>query len=279
MTPPPPFPRAAIVGLGLIGGSLARDLAALGVQVEAYDADASAVGDALASGVIECSLDESLADLRADVVVIATPVDAATGVLRRIAASPARPSLVSDVGSTKARIVAEAAALGLGGRFVGSHPMAGDHRSGWSASRRGLFDGARIYLCAAEGASAELVERVEALWRAVGGRPEVIGAAAHDSTLAWSSHLPHVISAALALALRDASVARHDLGPGGRDITRLAGSSPEMWSAIAAENADALDRALAAAEREVASFRQALSRADAGELRSKFAAARAWFDG
>ncbi len=105
-----------------------------------------------------------------------------------------------------------------------------------------------------------------------------IDASAHDRTLAWTSHLPHVVSAALALALGEAGVGRDELGPGGRDITRLAGSSPEMWSAIAAENAPAIDAALAAAEREVASFRRLLSRADAGELHSKFAAARAWFD-
>jgi prephenate dehydrogenase len=86
------------------------------------------------------------------------------------------------------------------------------------------------------------------------------------------------VSAALALALGVAGVGRDELGPGGRDITRLAGSSPEMWSAIAAENASAIDAALAAAEREVASFRRLLSRADAGELHGKFAAARAWFD-
>ena len=86
------------------------------------------------------------------------------------------------------------------------------------------------------------------------------------------------MSAALALALGRAGVGRDALGPGGRDVTRLAGSSPEMWSAIAAENATAIDAALAAAEQEVASFRRVLSRADAGELHTKFAAARAWFD-
>ncbi len=270
--------RAAIVGLGLIGGSIAKDLAARGVEIEAYDADDAALDDAVNSGVVSCKLDASLAALRSDVVVIATPVDTAIDVLRTLAAANHGTAMITDVGSTKGRIVAEAESLGLAQRFVGSHPMAGDHRSGWAASRRGLFAGARVYLCAPFGASAELVARADQFWRSLDAHPVSIDAAAHDDTLAWTSHLPHVLSAALALALGRAGVGRDALGPGGRDITRLAGSSPEMWSAIAAENAAAIDAALAAAEQEVASFRRVLSRADAGELHTKFAAARAWFD-
>ena len=268
----------AVVGLGLIGGSIAKDLAARGVEVEAYDADVASLEDAVRSGVVSCKLDATLASSRADAVVIATPVDAAVDVLRALAKENSRATLILDVGSTKGRIVAEAAALGLSHRFVGSHPMAGDHRSGWPAARPGLFSGARVYLCAPERTPAELVARADAFWRALGAHPMSIDASSHDRTLAWTSHLPHVVSAALALALGRAGVGRDELGPGGRDITRLAGSSPEMWSAIAVENAAAIDAALAAAEQEVASFRRLLSRADAGELHSKFAAARAWFD-
>jgi prephenate dehydrogenase len=261
----PAIQRAAIVGLGLIGGSIAKDLASCGVEVEAYDPN-------------DAALDASLASLRADAVVIATPVDAALDVLRALASANPGDAMIMDVGSTKGRIVAEAAALGLAHRFVGAHPMAGDHRSGWAAARRGLFAGARVYLCAPDGAPADLVARADAFWRTLDAHPVSIDATAHDRTLAWTSHLPHVVSAALALALGGAGVGRDELGPGGRDITRLAGSSPDMWTAIAVENASAIDAALAAAEREVASFRRTLSHADAGELRSKFAAARAWFD-
>jgi prephenate dehydrogenase len=274
----PPIERVAIVGLGLIGGSIAKDLAARGVKIEAYDSNEASLEDAVESGAVSCRLDSSLDSLRADVVVIATPVDAAIHVLRLLSRSSQNGALITDVGSTKSRIVTEADALGLANRFVGSHPMAGDHRSGWSAARRGLFAGARVYLCAPPTASAELVARADGFWRQLDAHPVTIDAAAHDRTLAWTSHLPHVVSAALALALGRAGVGRDELGPGGRDITRLAGSSPEMWSAIAAENANAIDAALAAAEQEVASFRRLLSRADAGELHSKFAAARAWFD-
>lgn len=272
-----PVKRAAVVGLGLIGGSLARDLAARGVEVVAFDPDAASVDLAMRDGVVAGRLDASLETV-ADVIVIATPVDTAIGVLRQLANGNHRGALITDVGSTKARIVAEASSLGLEERFVGSHPMAGDHRSGWTSSRRGLFAGARVYLCAPRGAPAELVARADDFWRTLDAHPVPIDAEAHDRTLAWTSHLPHFISSALALALGGVEIGRDELGPGGRDMTRLAGSSPEMWSAIAIENAPAIDAALAAAEQEVASFRHALTRVDAGELRGKFAAARAWFD-
>ena len=100
----------------------------------------------------------------------------------------------------------------------------------------------------------------------------------HDLKLAWTSHLPHMVSTALALALARAGVDRADLGPGGRDVTRLAGSSPEMWTAIALENAPAIDSALAAAEVEIAAFRRALAQTDAAALHERFSAARIWFD-
>ena len=273
----PPIKRAAVVGLGLIGGSLARDLAARGVEVAAFDPDVASVDQAIRDGIVTERLDESL-DIDADVILIATPVNAAIDVLRTIAGGNHRRALITDVGSTKSRIVGEAASLGLADEFVGSHPMAGDHRSGWSSSRRGLFAGARVYLCAPRDAPAELVARAGEFWRTLDAHPVSIDADAHDRTLAWTSHLPHFVSAALALALGGAEIGRDALGPGGRDMTRLAGSSPEMWSAIAVENASAIDAALAAAEREVASFRHALSRVDAAELRTRFAAARAWFE-
>jgi prephenate dehydrogenase len=98
----------------------------------------------------------------------------------------------------------------------------------------------------------------------------------HDLELAWTSHLPHMGSASLALALARAGVGRDYLGPGGRDVTRLAGSSPEMWTAIALDNAEALEAAMQEAEREIASLRAAIKRADRQELKELLAEARKW---
>jgi len=274
------FRSAAIVGLGLIGGSLARDLAERGVCVRAYDADPHHLQSALRDGFVAEALDATLSGAcDADVVIVAVPVDAATDVLRRIAPHTANARLITDVGSTKSRIVALAGELGLGGRFVGSHPLAGDHRSGWGASRTGLFSNARVYICPpAPPGGAAVVELAADFWRRLGASPTVLSADDHDRQLAWTSHLPHMVSTALALALARTGVERGDLGPGGRDVTRLAGGSPDVWTAIARDNAAVLDEALASAERELAGIRDALNRADATELRRRFSTARAWFD-
>ena len=273
------FDSVAIIGLGLMGGSLARDLAALGIRVIGYDADETRLVAAVRTNVVISALDESLDGVgAADIIVLATPVDVAVNILRRIAPNASRAKLITDVGSTKTRIVEAARALGLGERFVGSHPMAGDHRSGWDASRTGLYVDAPVYLCTNDEASAEAIELAFALWKCVGARSERMPAEQHDLRLAWTSHLPHMVSMSLALALADAGVGRSSLGPGGRDVTRLAGSSPEMWSAIALENATALEAALERTEREIAHLRAAIKRADQEALNARFSAARAWFD-
>ena len=284
MTDGMPFERAAIIGLGLMGGSLARDLAARGVHVRAYDTDPASIDAAMGAGVVQEAIDASFAGpalVDADLVVLAVPVDAAIRVLRRIAANAHGARLVTDLGSTKRSIVAEATALGLADRFVGSHPLCGDHRSGWASSRACLFVDALVYMCPCETegqVSDGLVHAVSELWQRVGARTTMVSADEHDRRLGWSSHLPHVVSTTLALALARAGVPRDQLGPGGRDVTRLAGSSPDLWTAIACENAQPLAEALAAAEGEIASFKAFVLRGDADAVHQRFATARAWFD-
>lgn len=273
-----PFESAAVVGLGLIGGSVARDLAALGIEVSAYDAAPSQLSAAMHDGVVRRRLSASLEEIAdADLVVIAVPVDEALDVLRRAAPFLGKAMLITDVGSTKARIVALATELGIGGRFIGAHPMAGDHRSGWMASRAGLFVDAPLYLCAAVDSTPRARLLAQGLWRTLGARPIEVDAAAHDERLAWTSHLPHMIAVALGLTLGEGNVTRDDLGPGGRDMTRIAGSSPEMWTAIAVDNADPIEAALAVAEREISALRDEIARRDAPALHARFTAARAWF--
>ena len=271
------FDSSAIIGLGLIGGSVARDLAALGVRVLAYDPDATRVAAAIRTNVVSGVLPESLEGVGdVDIIVLATPVDEAIDILRRIAPHATQTKLITDVGSTKARIVETAHAVGVGDRFVGAHPMAGDHRSGWEASRTGLFVDAPVYLCTNREVSTEALQLAHVFWRRLGACPEEMAADQHDLKLAWTSHLPHMVSASLALALARAGVDRGYLGPGGRDVTRLAGSSPEMWTAIALDNAEALGAAMQETEREIASLRAAIKRADRQELNERLAEAKEW---
>jgi len=314
--------RIGIVGLGLMGGSLARDLAALGTYVLGLDlnpdtlraaAGAGVVHEAMPEGPSGAKLDPSaLASLPLDALVLAVPVQAAIPLLAAAAPHLEHVPLVMDVGSTKASISAAAVRLGLGDRFVGSHPMAGSHRSGWEASREGLFQGARVYLCRAPevggetgSASAggaggeaydqagngvgdeagseagvdvapETLRRARGLWTAVGGVPELIDAVAHDRLLAWTSHLPQAASTALARALAGAGITPGDLGPGGRDMMRLAGSSASVWTGIALDNASALAEGLRILEAELAQLREWLLSGDGDGVEEFFARGAFW---
>ena len=233
--------RVGVIGLGLMGGSLARALAALGVQVLGYDRDGSSVDAAVAEGIVHQALDATLAGLeRADVVVLATPVAATAALLTRFGRGLEGPSLIMDMASTKKSIVAAAEAAGLGPRYVGAHPLTGSHRSGWSASRATLFDDARVFLCPSASTTPQALRLAESFWRALRAGVEVLDAAEHDEQMAWRSHLPQAVSTTLALTLRQAGVSRSALGPGGRDMTRLAGGDPGLWTGIMSDNAPAI---------------------------------------
>ncbi|HEX6747790.1 MAG TPA: prephenate dehydrogenase/arogenate dehydrogenase family protein [Longimicrobium sp.] len=276
-TDPGSIRTVAVAGLGLIGGSVARDLAALGVRVLGHDRDRAAVDAALREGFVSAALGDGFAGVEdADALVIAVPVHAAAAVLERALPRLGGVRLVTDAGSTKRAIVAAAERLGIGARFVGAHPFAGDHRAGVEASRLGLFAGARVYLCPAAGASAEARGMARGLWTMLGGTVMEIGAEEHDARLAWTSHLPQLVSTALAAVLAARGIPRADLGPGGRDVTRLAASSPEMWTGIALENADALLAALDATGAQLAALRDALARRDEDAIRAAFASGQAW---
>lgn len=274
---PTPQPRAAIIGLGLIGGSIARDLSALGWDVHGDDRNGVTLREASADGVVHAPIPAS-GDLAADVVVFALPVTELPAVIEAFAPRLGAVPLVMDVGSTKTSALAAAAHAGLAERFVGAHPMAGDHRSGWSASRRWLFDGHRVYLCTTPATSEDALRRANHLWRLLGARPEPIDADAHDRLVARTSHLPQLVSKTVGLVLADAGIDRDQLGPGGRDVTRLAASDPDLWAGIALDNRAALLDALAEFTRRVGVMADALQRGEAASLRALFLEARRWSD-
>jgi prephenate dehydrogenase len=276
MTVPELPPHVGIVGLGLMGGSLARDLVARGVRVTAFDRDAALTGPA-ADGI---HLVTSARDVMgAPVIVLAVPVNASVHLLAELGPRSTPAHTLLDVGSTKANLAAHAEALGIGDRFVGCHPLAGDHRSGWSASRAGLFQGATIFVCPSATAAPRAVSIAESLWTGVGGIVEFDDAAAHDRRMALASHLPHMLSVALALTLCEAGVPHAVLGPGGRDVARLAGGSPEMWSDIVIQNRPALTEALEHFERRLGELRRAIGAGADDDVRPMLTSARVWHAG
>jgi prephenate dehydrogenase len=274
-----PIRTAAVAGLGLIGGSVARELAARGVRVLGHDRDPSAVGAAIRDGVVSALGDGFEGVEEADVLLLAVPVLAAREVLRTARPRLGAVRLVTDAGSTKRSIVALAGEMGIGARFVGAHPLVGDHRSGWDASRAGLFAGARVFLCPTGETGDDALSAARDFWTMIGGRTEVVGAEEHDRRLAWTSHLPQAVSTALAAALDEHGIARDELGPGGRDVTRLAGSSPEMWADILRDNADAISGALSGMEMEIHRLREAIDAGDGDRIREFLARGRRWSEG
>ncbi len=283
--PAPEVRRVAIVGLGLMGGSLALALRRLPrpPRIVAASADAADLERGLARGVgDDAAPDAAVAVADADLVVYATPVSVTLELLASTRERIRDDAVVTDLGSVKRPVESRARAVGLGGRFVGGHPVAGSHRSGLAAARADLYDGARVWLTPADAesagdpAAAHALERVAALWRSVGAEPAVIGAEEHDRLMAWASHLPQLAASALASALARAGIAPADLGPGGADTTRIAASPPALWADILRHNADLVHQPLNALQGALAELAAALERGDGEALEDLLALASAW---
>jgi prephenate dehydrogenase len=246
--------RVAILGFGLIGGSIARALAVRAGgdwSIAAWSPRGDGPRAAAAEGTVDLAAPDLMkAVAGADVIILAAPPIACLDLLEELA-GPLRQRLapdaiVTDVASTKRRIVERAAALEL--PFVGGHPMAGREATGYEAADAALFTDRPWVICA-DGAPADRVNLVERLVRASGGRPVRMGAEAHDAAVASISHLPLIVSAALVEAVSgirgsepdpDWPAARALAASGWRDMTRLARGDPAMGAGIAATNEDLL---------------------------------------
>ena len=244
--------RIAVVGVGLIGGSIA--LAArerLRAHVRGYDASPAALRTGVARGALDDATD-SLGDAvrDADAAFVAVPVGNLPGVVRQTLDAAPRDCVVSDVGSTKRAVVA----ANDDPRFVGGHPLAGAETSGIEHARADLFEGATWYLTPRTTTSGVLYERLHRMLRALGARPAAIEPDTHDAILANVSHLPHVLANVLVeeagQVLAEGGERLPATGPSFRDATRVAGSSSRVWTDIYLSNADALveavDRTIAA---------------------------------
>ena len=248
----PRRPTVAVVGLGLIGGSLARALSRAGYRVIGVDRPAVARRARAARAVARIAAGVEEAAALGDVLVLAASPAANLRLLRRVARA-ARPGLVvTDVSSVKGPIVRAADRLET--LFVGGHPMAGNERSGFGASSPGLFRGRAWILCPGGRASRGAVAAVGRLARAVGARPVRMSAAEHDRAVAFLSHAPQILSWALVEAARADPVARRWLGvagPGYAGMTRLAASPPALWRDILVQNRRQTARAVAAIVRRL----------------------------
>jgi prephenate dehydrogenase len=244
------YDTVAIVGVGLIGGSiglalrerrLAQKVIGVGRRQQSLDV-ARSVG-AIDNGVTNLTGGVSQAQL----IIVATPVDTIAERVVQVSANCPAASLITDAGSTKETIVAACdaglAARRSGPRFVGSHPLAGDHRTGPEHARADLFEGRTVVITPTEHTRPAAVTEVSGFWQSLGANVINMSPAKHDAALAITSHLPHVAAAALAAATPTELL---PLTAGGwRDTTRIAGSDPALWQAILTANRqhvlDALD--------------------------------------
>ena len=227
-----PYPGTiAVVGLGLVGGSLVRSFARLPSRPRVLGSSLDAKDRAGAERVpgVKISADGTDIVAEADLVIYAVPLGATIELITKHAGSIRADALVTDVAGLKRPVLAAASAAGIGDRFIGSHPMAGGEGAGFDAGRADLFENARVWLCAGDQAKATAAHRLDDFWSGLGARPEWIDPDKHDLLMVRVSHLPQLVSNALALALEHARVDPDALGPGGRDMTRLAASSPGMW--------------------------------------------------
>jgi prephenate dehydrogenase len=275
--------RLALIGVGLIGGSLARALRDAGHvrEVIGYGRGLANLQRAVELGVadrVETSLSAAVRD--ADMVVLATPVGSMAEILSAIAPYLARDAVVTDVGSVKGTIAA-AARTALGAKlpgFVPGHPIAGTERTGVEASFSSLFVGRRVVLTPLAETSAAAVTRVRAMWQAAGADVVSMSVEHHDAVLAATSHLPHLLAYALVdmLARLDDSREIFAYAAGGfRDFTRIASSDPVMWRDISLANRDAIVSMLKKYRAEVDDLIAAVSAGDGAKLETLFACAKA----
>lgn len=241
-----PAIRLTVVGLGLIGGSLARALRDAGVvsEIAGYDRDPEQIRLALELGVIDrAGTDAADAVRGADVAVIAVPVLATAAAIAECKAGLGPDTILTDVGSTKQSVLD--AVLSVFGdippRFVAAHPIAGTEKSGVAHAKADLFRTHRLILTPHPAQDAEALATVEALWAATGARVVKMDATRHDAIFAATSHLPHLLAYSFVDMLDQLEGADADIFPnaggGFRDFTRIASSSPRMWHDILRANA------------------------------------------
>jgi len=255
------FDRVAIIGVGLIGGSLGMALRdrRLARTVVGVTRIPETIAAAAARGAIDHGTVDPVSGVaEADLVVLATPPDLVIPMARRVLPHLARGALLTDVASVKTEIVRSVEPLvrpGGGPVFVGGHPMAGNEGRGIAAASSELFEGTVYLVTPTPDTPPEAVDRLAGLARALGALPMVLDPAEHDRTVALISHLPYLVAAALMGITASAAPAA---GPGFLGATRVAGSPVELWAQICRLNREPIREALKAFQQELSRLEDAL---------------------
>ncbi len=271
----------AVIGLGLVGGSIVRALSRLpgagrvvGASPDARDREAAE----RAAGVRVVAEPREVIP-EADVVVYAAPLTPILEMLPAHAELIREDAVVTDVAGLKRPVLEQALRAGLAGRFVGAHPMAGGEGSGFDGGRAELFDGARVWLCANGGVEGRAADRVKRFWADLGGRTQWTDPETHDRLMERVSQLPQLVANALALALERSGVSAIELGPGGRDMTRLAESPPGIWADLLAHTGPEVAGLLREVTRWIEEMAGRLDAGDVEAVAELMARTRRWRTG
>ncbi len=272
------MPRTAIVGTGLIGGSIGLGLrrADPGWEVVGFDVDRAAARAARARGAVSANTDDLAGAVRAaDVVVVAVPTDLVPGLLAELAGVVPPAAVVTDVGSAKTAIVAAGTAA-FGDRFVGGHPMAGSERHGIEAAESSLFEGAWWILTPTAATSSDAYAAVNEMATTLGARGVAVEPVLHDALVARLSHLPQLVASAIVDVAggTDREALLHLAGSGFRDVTRIAASHQDMWVGIIRSNTGAVLESLTTLDGRLAAVRKLIEESRWPELAAWLAGAR-----
>ncbi|GET20530.1 prephenate dehydrogenase [Prolixibacter denitrificans] len=263
--------NVTIIGLGLIGGSIAKDLKRTGFATEIVGVDSNPEHGkkAVELGIADRYEELETAVQQTDLVVIAIPVDKIKIVLPKVLDLIPENTTVTDVGSTKREIVSLIEKHPKRGNYVPSHPMSGTENSGPVAAIENLFEDKICIICDQEKSRPQHVALIEKMYQSIGMSTAYMSSDEQDHNTAFVSHLPHVTAFALAnavLAKEDRSII-FDLASGGfRSTVRLAKSSPEMWGPIFHQNRDYMVEAIGEYQKHLEAFKKSIQNEDAGEM-------------
>ncbi|MCC7344682.1 MAG: prephenate dehydrogenase/arogenate dehydrogenase family protein [Deltaproteobacteria bacterium] len=273
------YNNIAILGLGLIGGSIALDLKKrrLAKRVVGYNRSAPSRRAALKRRACDAVISDPVAAVRdADLVVLATPVRHIPELLRKIAPGLKKGAVVTDVGSTKENIVRRAKKLlPKGVIFVGGHPIAGTEKTGMASALEGLFEGRWWVFTPDSAAGKRAAKRLRRLAKALGAKSLAMSPKEHDEILAAISHLPHMLAYALvhaAMGLQKGKALKLS-GSSFRDVTRIAASSAQMWTDIGLDNHRGILRMIDRHEQFLKKLKSLLAKRDAKGLEKFFESA------
>jgi prephenate dehydrogenase len=276
------FRKIAIIGVGLLGGSigLAARKSRLAEEIAGYVRREKTIAECEKVGALDYATMDLLAAVsNADLVVLCTPLAQMRPLAEQFLPALKRGAIVTDVGSVKAGVVRELETLltKVGAHFVGSHPMAGGEKTGVAASRADLFEKAICVLTPTKKSNAQAVRKLERFWKSLGSRVLKLPPEQHDLFVSRTSHLPHVIAATLANLVLSPSQPKGQsrlCATGFRDTTRVASGSPEMWRDISLANRKHVARSITAFISELQKFERALKGLNEKEIEKFFEVAK-----